>query len=73
MLEKNFQDKAEAVGATHQAHKMPQLPAPGTKYTPQNVLEVGKYYKYYTIVCEGKIEKIICECMLFAWRGYRTG
>lgn len=40
VLEKNFKDKAEAAGATTQAHKIPQMPAPGSKYTPQDVLEI---------------------------------
>ena len=40
VLEKNFKEKAEAAGATTQAHKLPQAPAPGSKYTPQDVLEV---------------------------------
>ena len=41
VLERNFKDKAEAAGTTTQAHKLPQAPAPGSKYTPQDVLEVG--------------------------------
>ena len=40
VLEKNFKEKADAVGAQTQAHKIPQMPAPGSKYTPQDVLEV---------------------------------
>ncbi|KAL4233344.1 Gamma-tubulin complex component 2 [Mactra antiquata] len=39
VLEKTFKNKAEAVGATIQAHDIPQLP-PGQKYTPQAVMDV---------------------------------
>ena len=49
VLEKNFKDKADAAGATTQAHKIPQAPAPGSKYTPQDVLEVGIVYTLYVI------------------------
>ena len=43
MLEKNFRDKAEAQGASITPHDIPQMPATGQKYTPQNVVEVYTY------------------------------
>lgn len=40
ILEKNFKDKAEALGATAAPHDIPQAPLAGQKYTPQNVVEL---------------------------------
>lgn len=40
VLEKNFKDKAEALGATAAPHDIPQMPLAGQKYTPQTVVEV---------------------------------
>ncbi|XP_060602983.1 gamma-tubulin complex component 2-like [Ruditapes philippinarum] len=40
VLEKNFRDKAEIQGATITPHDIPQMPAAGQKYTPQNVVEL---------------------------------
>lgn len=39
-LEKLFKDKAEAQGATAAPHEIPQLPAQGQKFMPQNVAEL---------------------------------
>lgn len=41
VLERNFKNKAEALGATTTAHDIPKMPHPGQKYTPQEVVDVS--------------------------------